>query len=91
MLSAVAVPKKDKLLHLQVDLGEAKPRSIVAGIAQAYKPEQLVGKQVIVVANLAPRKLAGLVSEGMILAAGDEEILGLSALDRDAPPGTRVR
>jgi methionyl-tRNA synthetase len=88
---AAAVPKKDKLLHLQVDLGEAKPRSIVAGIAQAYKPEQLVGKQVIVVANLAPRKLAGLVSEGMILAAGDEEILGLSALDRDAPPGTRVR
>ena len=91
VLSASAVPKKDKLLHLQVDLGEAKPRSIVAGIATAYKPEELVGKQVIVVANLAPRKLAGLVSEGMILAAGDEEILGLSALDRDAPPGTRVR
>jgi methionyl-tRNA synthetase len=91
VLSATNVPKKDKLLHLQVDLGEAKPRSIVAGIAQAYKPEQLVGKQVIVVANLAPRKLAGLVSEGMILAAGDDEILGLSALDRDAPPGTRVR
>jgi methionyl-tRNA synthetase len=91
VLEAVAVPKKDKLLHLQVDLGEGKPRSIVAGIAQAYKPEQLVGKQVIVVANLAPRKLAGLTSEGMILAAGDEEILGLSALDRDVPPGTRVR
>jgi methionyl-tRNA synthetase len=91
VLEAAAVPKKDKLLHLQVDLGEAKPRSIVAGIAQAYKPDQLVGKQVIVVANLAPRKLAGLVSEGMILAAGDDEILGLSALDRDAPPGTRVR
>src|SRR5262249_16017535 len=71
VMQATAVPKKDKLLHLQVDLGEGKPRSIVAGIAQAYKPEQLVGKQVIVVANLAPRKLAGLVSEGMILAAGD--------------------
>ena len=53
---AVRCPKKDKLLHLTVDLGEAKPRSIVAGIAQAYKPEQLVGKQVIVVANLAPRE-----------------------------------
>jgi methionyl-tRNA synthetase len=91
VVQAAPVPKKDKLLHLQVDLGEAKPRSIVAGIAQAYRPEQLVGKQVIVVANLAPRKLAGLVSEGMILAAGDEEILGLSALDRDVPPGTRVR
>jgi len=91
VLSATAVPKKDKLLHLQVDLGEAKPRSIVAGIAQAYEPGALVGKQVIVVANLAPRKLAGLVSEGMILAAGDEAILGLSAVDHDVPPGTRVR
>jgi methionyl-tRNA synthetase len=90
VLSAVAVPKKDKLLHLQVDLGEAKPRSIVAGIALAFKPDELVGKQVIVVANLAPRKLAGLVSEGMILAAGAEQILGLSAIDRDVPPGTRV-
>jgi len=91
VLSAVAVPKKDKLLHLSVDLGEAKPRSIVAGIAQAFKPEALVGKQVIVVANLAPRKLAGLISEGMILAAGDDQILGLSAIDHDVPPGTRVR
>jgi methionyl-tRNA synthetase len=91
VLEATAVPKKDKLLHLKVDLGETTPRSIVAGIALAYKPEELVGKQVLVVANLAPRKLGGLVSEGMILAAGDEEILGLSALDRDVPPGTRVR
>ena len=91
VVSAAAVPKKDKLLHLHVDLGEAKPRSIVAGIAEAYKPDALVGKQVIVVTNLAPRKMAGLVSEGMILAAGDEGILGLSAIDRDVPPGTRVR
>ncbi|HET9993733.1 MAG TPA: methionine--tRNA ligase subunit beta, partial [Kofleriaceae bacterium] len=91
VLSAVAVPKKDKLLHLSVDLGEAKPRSIVAGIAQAFEPASLVGKQVIVVANLAPRKLAGLISEGMILAAGDDQILGLSAVDHDVPPGTRVR
>jgi len=91
VVSAVAIPKKDKLLHLQVDLGEAKPRTIIAGIAEAYKPETLVGSQVIVVANLAPRKMAGLVSEGMILAAGDEAILGLSGLDRDVPAGTRVR
>ena len=91
VVSAVAIPKKDKLLHLQVDLGEAKPRTIIAGIAEAYKPEALVGSQVIVVANLAPRKMAGLVSEGMLLAAGDEAILGLSALDRDVPAGTRVR
>ena len=91
VLSAGAVPKKDKLLHLQVDLGEAKPRTIIAGIAQAFAPDTLVGKQVIVVANLAPRKMAGLVSEGMILAAGGEQILGLSAIDRDVPPGTPVK
>jgi methionyl-tRNA synthetase len=92
VLSAVAVPKKDKLLHLQVDLGEGKPRSIIAGLALSYKPEALVGKNVIVVANLAPRKMAGLVSEGMILASGDgDSELGVSALDRDAAPGTRVR
>ncbi len=91
VVTAQAVPKKDRLLHLTVDLGEGKPRTIVAGIAEAYKPDALVGKQVIVVANLAPRKMAGLMSEGMILAAGDEAILGLSAVDADVPPGTRVR
>jgi methionyl-tRNA synthetase len=91
VLSAVAVPKKKKLLHLSVDLGEAAPRSIVAGVAEAYAPDALVGRQVIVVANLAPATIAGIKSEGMILAAGDEIILGLSALDRDVPPGTRVR
>jgi methionyl-tRNA synthetase len=91
VLTAAAVPKMKKLLHLSVDLGEANPRSIVAGIALAYPPDQLVGKQVLVVANLAPRKVGGIESQGMILAAGDESILGLSSLDRDAPPGTRVR
>jgi methionyl-tRNA synthetase len=91
IVKAEAIPKKDKLLHLEVDLGEGKPRTIIAGIREAYAPEAMVGKSVIVVANLAPRKMAGLTSEGMILAAGEEQILGLSALDRDVPPGTRVR
>ncbi len=91
VLTATAVPKKDKLLHLTVDLGEAKPRSIVAGIAERYAPAELVGKQVIVLANLPAKKLAGIPSEGMILAAGDDAIVGLSAIDRDVPPGTRVR
>ena len=91
VVTAQAIPKKDRVLHLTVDLGEAKPRTIVAGIASAYKPDQLVGKQVIVVANLAPRKMGDLMSEGMILAAGDEAILGLSAVDADVPPGTKVR
>ncbi len=91
VLTAAAIPKKDKLLALTVDLGEAKPRTIVAGLALAFRPETLVGKQVIVVCNLAPRKLGGTMSEGMILAAGDEQILGLSSVDHDVPPGTRVR
>lgn len=91
VLTAAAIPKMKKLLHLSVDLGEAQPRSIVAGIALAYTPEQMVGKQVLVVANLAPRKVGGIESQGMILAAGDDTIVGLSSLDRDAPPGTRVR
>ncbi len=89
--TASAVPKAKKLLHLTVDLGEAAPRSIVAGIAEAFTPESLLGKKVIVVANLAPATIRGLRSEGMILAAGDEAILGLSAVDADVPPGTRVR
>jgi methionyl-tRNA synthetase len=91
VLSASAVPKAKKLLHLSVDLGEPAPRSIVAGIAEAYSPEQLVGKQVIVVANLEPATIRGVASQGMILAAGDAQILGLSALDHDVPAGTRVR
>jgi len=91
VLTAIAMPKMKKLLHLSVDLGEAEPRSIVAGIALAYAPETLVGKQVLIVANLAPRKVGGIESQGMILAAGDDTIVGLSSLDRDAPPGTRVR
>jgi methionyl-tRNA synthetase len=91
VLSATAVPKAKKLLHLSVDLGEAAPRSIVAGIAEAYAPDQIVGKQVIVVANLEPATIRGVSSQGMILAAGDARILGLSALDHDVPAGTRVR
>ena len=91
VLSAAAMPKAKKLLQLSVDLGEPAPRSIVAGIAETYAPDQIVGKQVIVVANLEPATIRGVSSQGMILAAGDARILGLSALDRDVPAGTRVR
>ena len=68
-LSAERVKGADKLLHLKVDIGEAEPRTIVAGIAEAYEPEQLVGRKVVIVANLQPRKLRGLDSQGMIVAA----------------------
>ncbi|HVZ72285.1 MAG TPA: methionine--tRNA ligase [Polyangia bacterium] len=90
VLSAERVPKADKLLKLELDVG-AERRTVVSGIAAAYAPEALVGKTVIYLANLKPAKIRGVVSQGMILAAGDAEVLGLSALDRDVPPGTRVR
>jgi len=69
---------------------DAIPR-IVAGIAETYAPDQVVGKQVIVVANLEPATIRGIPSQGMLLAAGDGQVVGLSALDRNVPPGTRVR
>jgi methionyl-tRNA synthetase len=70
--SAEAVKNADKLLHLKIDIGEAQPRTIVAGIAKAYKPEDLIGRRVVIVANLAPRKLKGIESQGMIVAASLE-------------------
>ena len=91
VVAAERVPKADKLLKLTLDVGGAEPRTVVSGIAGAYAPEQLVGKTVIYLANLKPAKLRGVVSQGMILAAGDADVLGLSALDRDVPPGTLIR
>jgi methionyl-tRNA synthetase len=88
--AAEKVPKKDKLLKLSLDLG-AETRTVVAGVAAAYAPADLVGRHVIFLANLKPAKIGGIVSEGMILAAGDPEVLALSALDRACPPGTRVK
>ena len=92
VLSAVPVKGADKLLHLSVDIGEAEPRSIVAGIAMAYKPEQLVGRKVVIVANLAPRKLRGLTSQGMIVAASLEGGLPvLAGFNEDIPIGARLK
>ena len=90
IVSAEPVPKAKKLLKLVVDLGEEQ-RQVVAGIAEAYAPETLVGKKVIFVANLKPATIRGVESQGMILAAGGDTILGLSAIDKDVPPGTKVR
>ena len=90
--SASAVKGADKLLHLQVDIGEPQPRSIVAGIALAYQPEALVGRKVVIVANLAPRKLRGLESQGMIVAAsleGGNPVL--ASFLEDVPIGARLK
>ncbi len=91
IIEANEVPKSDRLLILQVDLGEEKPRQIVAGIKEFYTPEQLVNTQVCVVANLKPAKLMGNHSEGMLLAAKDEN--GLHLLRPEAPKkaGTPVK
>ena len=72
MLAAERVPKADKLLKLTRGPGRGKPRTIVAGIAEAYSPEALVGRKVVVVANLKPRTLRGIESRGMLLAAGSD-------------------
>jgi methionyl-tRNA synthetase len=93
VLEAERIPKADKLLRLQVDLGEGKPRQILAGIAAHYAPEQLIGKKIIVVANLAPRKLRGLESNGMLLAAsvGEEGKPVLATFAEDVPNGARLK
>ena len=70
VLAAEKVPKADKLLKLSIELGEGAPRTIVSGIAEAYAPEAVVGKTVVVVTNLKPRALKGIESRGMILTAG---------------------
>ncbi len=91
VLTCEKVPKKDKLLKLTVDLAEAAPRQIVAGLALTFQPEQLVGRRVVVVANLAPRDFGkGLVSHGMLLATGPSEALTL-ATAADVAPGSRLK
>ncbi len=91
ILEAERVPKADKLLKLKVDLGEPEARTIAAGIAEAYAPEQVVGKRVVVVANLAKRAIRGIESNGMLLAAGEPPKLTLVDVPGDLPPGTRIR
>ncbi|HYV04341.1 MAG TPA: methionine--tRNA ligase [Blastocatellia bacterium] len=93
VLEAERVPKADKLLRLIVDLGEGKPRQILAGIAQHYAPEEVVGRKIIVVANLAPRKLRGLESNGMLLAAsiGEDGRPVLATFTEEVPNGARLK
>ena len=83
------MPKAKKLLKLQIDLGYEK-RQVVSGIAKWYQPEELIGKKIIVVANLKPATLCGIESNGMILASG-EETVRVVFLDKDTPLGERVR
>ena len=90
VLSAERVPRSEKLLKLRVDLG-AEQRQIVAGIGKRYEPDALVGKRIVIVANLKPAKLMGIESQGMVLAAGEKEVAGLVTVAEDVPPGTKVK
>ena len=83
--------KSDKLLVSQIDLGEGRLRSIFSGVAEFYTPEQMVGKRVVVVANLKPVKLRGELSEGMVLASDDGTTITVVEAPQAAAPGTVVR
>jgi methionyl-tRNA synthetase len=91
--TAERIPKADKLLLITVDIGEEKPRQILAGIAQYYEPEKLVGRKIVVVANLKPRKMRGYESQGMLLAAslGDEGKPVIATFAEDVPNGARLK
>ena len=89
---AVAVQEADKLLKLELDLGEFGNKTVFAGMKQAYEPEELINKMVICVNNLKHRKMRFGTSEGMILAAGDDEIgIFILSPDQGAKPGMQVR
>ena len=87
--SAEAHPNADRLLVLKVDLG-SEERQIVAGIRAHYAPEELVGKQVVVVANLETAKLRGVESQGMVLAASDTDRIVVLTLEKEVAPGAKV-
>ena len=93
VLECEAVPKSEKLLKCKVDLGEKKPRQILAGMAQHHSPEEMVGKKIIVVANLKPRKMMGMESQGMICAAsiGKDDKPVLAEFLDDVSNGARLK
>lgn len=90
VLSCEKVEKTEKLLKLEIKIGE-ETRTLVSGIAKHYNPDEMIGKKVIVVANLKPAKLRGILSQGMILAASDNDKLEVLTIDKDLPSGSRVK
>ncbi len=93
VLEAENIEKSEKLLKLKVDIGEEEPRQVLAGISKHYEPEDLIGRKIVVVANLKPRKMMGLESQGMICAAsiGDGDKPILATFTEDVPNGARLR
>ena len=90
VLAVERVPDTDKLLKCTIDFGELGQRTIVSGIAQWKDPEDLVGKQLPYIVNLAPKMLRGVESSGMLLAASDEDGVALLHPERSLPPGTAL-
>jgi methionyl-tRNA synthetase len=90
---AERIPKADKLLRFEIDLGEEKPRQILAGLAEYYEPERLIGRKVVVVANLKPRKMRGLESQGMICAASltEEDTPAIATFLEEVKVGARLK
>ena len=91
VVAAELVPDTDKLIKCTVDLGEVGIRTIVSGIAEWKKPEELVGRQFPYIVNLAPRILRGVESQGMLLAASDDMGVALISPLREVPRGTKLR
>ncbi|MEX3013800.1 methionine--tRNA ligase subunit beta [Acinetobacter baumannii] len=90
VVEAGTVEGSDKLLQLTLDVGEAEPRNVFSGIRSQYAPEDLKGKLVVMVANLAPRKMRFGISNGMVLAAGNGEGIFIISPDSGAKPGDKV-
>jgi len=92
ILSVEKIPNRDKLYKLQVDVGEEKPRQIITGLVPYYSTDELLGKQIIVLANLKPAKFAGEISEGMLLAAESEDHSKcvILTVDKEIEVGTRI-
>jgi methionyl-tRNA synthetase len=89
IIEAEAVPKSSKLLKLKIDMGGE--RTLVAGIARDYKPEELIGKKIVIVANLKPTKLMGIESQGMLLAAETDDGLTLLSFEKDPRTGVMIK
>ncbi len=89
ILEVEEIEGKDKLFKLTIDLGEEK-RTLVAGLKEFYSAEEMLGKTIIVIANLEPKKLAGIKSQGMLLAAEEGDKVSLLILDKDLPAGSKI-
>ena len=91
VVSAEKVENTDKLLKLMIDLGEETPKQLVAGIAQQYAPEQLVGRDMVVLTNLEPRIIRGVESQGMILAATVDGVPVILTTEKPVPAGSKIK